>query len=58
MAAEEDQQESAKKIAGVLPVWVVNVWIGGILGWFFVIRILGSRTARYLLSMIGLHHGE
>jgi len=58
MIPEENGREVSRKIAGVLPVWVVNVWIGGMLGWFFVIRILGSGTARHLLSMMGLHHGE
>jgi hypothetical protein len=35
------------------PVWVANLWIAGVLVWFFVIRILGSGTAHHLLARLG-----
>jgi hypothetical protein len=57
MTPVENGLELPRKIAGVAPAWVANVWIGGVLVWFFVIRILGSGTARHLLSMLGLRHG-
>jgi hypothetical protein len=55
--ADEDQRGRSSKIAGVVPVWMANLWIAGVLLWFFVIRILGSETARHLLTRLGLHHG-
>lgn len=57
MTPEENGPESPRKIAGVVPVWVANLWIAGVLAWFFVIRILGSGTAQHLLARLGLHHG-
>ena len=58
MTAEDYRMESSGKIAGMLPAWVANVWIAGVVVWFFVIRVLGSGTARHLLSVLGLHQGE
>lgn len=57
MAAEQNGKEFPGKIAEVVPVWVANLWVAGVLVWFFVIRILGSGTAQQLLSRLGLHHG-
>jgi hypothetical protein len=57
MGAEENGQEIPGKIGGIVPVWVANLWIAGVLVWFFVIRIVGSGTAQHLLSRLGLHHG-
>jgi hypothetical protein len=57
MATEENRNDGPRKIAGLLPVWVANLWIVGVLVWFFVIRILGSGTAQHLLLRLGLHHG-
>jgi hypothetical protein len=55
--AGDEQLERSSKIAGVLPVWVANLWMAGVLVWFFVIRILGSGTAQRLLARLGQHHG-
>jgi hypothetical protein len=55
--ADDEQQGRADKIAGIVPVWVANFWIAGVLAWFFVIRILGSGTAQHLLSKLKLHRG-
>jgi hypothetical protein len=55
--ADDERQGRADKIAGIVPVWVANFWIAGVLAWFFVIRILGSGTAQHLLSKLKLHRG-
>jgi hypothetical protein len=57
MAGEENRPEAPQKIVGMVPVWVANLWIAGVVVWFFVIRILGSGTAQRLLARLGLHHG-
>ena len=55
---EVEEPASSHRPAGLLPSWVVNVWIGFVLFWFIVVRILGSATGRHILSVLGLRHGE
>jgi hypothetical protein len=34
----------------------IDLWIAGIIVWFFLIRIVGSSTGQRVLSALGLHH--
>jgi hypothetical protein len=51
-----DLPPAASRIAGLLPTWVVNLWLAFVLAWFFVVRILGSGMGQHVLSVLGLHH--
>jgi hypothetical protein len=33
---------------------VINLWIGGVLAGFVVIRVIGSNTAKHLLKLLGV----
>jgi hypothetical protein len=50
MSQDDDSNMENSLVWKLLPSWFIELWIVWILVVFFVVRVLGSRVAHFLLS--------
>jgi hypothetical protein len=52
--AKNKVKSDFEKIRSVAWPMIINLWIGGVLAGFVVIRVIGSNTGKHLLKLLGV----